>query len=292
MDRLHRDRYVIFLLVAGVLAFFLYVPFTQDMPPDPEVRQFFDAIEALAPGDVVAFATEYSPSTEAELGNLHENTLYHLFYRDVKVIFLSTFETGPDIAERKLHLVKRLIREHWGREKIPDVDYTELRFSAGKEIVMVNAATSIAGAFPSTRKGRKTRSLPIMQGVRGLAPDAATGRRTVKLLIEFGSGIPGPREWIRMVGKRYNVSIIGGVTSVSAPDLYPFLKSGQLKGLLAGLPGGFQYERLLLKKGIRKEPSAVEENMAIQSVIHFLIVGLVLAGNVAYVLRRRRGGRA
>jgi hypothetical protein len=291
MERATGVRYVIFLLVAGVLAFFLYVPFELDMPAEPEVRQYFEAIEALRSGDVVALATEYSPSTAAELWNIHENTLYHLFHRDVRVIHLSTWEPGPDLAERFLKKVRRLFREDWGEEKIRDVDFTELRYSAGKDIAIINAATSLAETFPWTRQGREARDLPIMQGVGGLDPGTGTEAGRVKLLIEFGSGYPGAREWVNLVGKRYGVRILAGVTSVMAPDLYPYLKSDQLHGLLSGLPGGQQYERLLREAGIRKRPSAINEDMSIQSAMHFLIVGLVVAGNVVYVLSRARRRR-
>ena len=52
------------------------------MPVEPEVKKYFDAIEALESGDVVAVAVEYSPGTDAEQWCMHENTLYHLFVRE------------------------------------------------------------------------------------------------------------------------------------------------------------------------------------------------------------------
>ena len=283
------DRRYIFLLVAAVLVFFLYVPFSLEMPADPDVKSYFEAIESLKPGDIVVVATEYSPATEAEQWNMHENTLFHLFARDVKVINISTWETGPDIMRKYVEKGKRLVKEQLGKTKERDVDYTELAYTTGREIVMVTAASSIAEAFPKTREGRTTSEIPIMKGVAGLAPDPVTGERKIKFLIDFASGNPGTREWIRMVAKRYDVPILAGVTSVMAPDLYPFIRSGQVKGLLAGLPGGQQYEQLLRKAGIRKEPSEIDKDMAIQSAIHFLIIALVVLGNISFFLTRRRG---
>ena len=285
------QRRIIFLLVATVLVVFLYLPFRLHMPADPEVRRYFDAIEALQGGDTVALVTEYSPSTEGEQWNMHENTLYHLFARGIRIIHLSTWEFGPDIAAKYIRKVQKIIRDEGGIERKPDIDYVELRYSSGYEIVMVNAATSIAAAFPRNRQGLETKDLPIMQGVRGLAADPATGERKVKLLISLASGVPGTREWIRMVGTRYGVPVLAGVTSAMAPDLYPFMKSGQLRGLLSGLPGGFQYETLLREAGIRRTPSGVDTDMSIQSAMHCLVIGLVVVGNISYFLARRRRGR-
>lgn len=282
------DRRYIFLLVAAVLAFFLYVPFPLPMPPDREVRMYFDAIEALGPGDVVAVATEYSPSTEAEQAVMHDDTLYHLFARGVGVISITTWEAGPDMAARHMRAARDLYEKDWDTVLEEDVDYTELAYTSGKEIVMVTAALSLAEAFPRTTRGRPTAELPIMEGVAGLAADPATGERKVRYLIDFASGTPGTREWLRMVGARYDVPILAGVTSVMSPDLYPFIKSGQIRGLLAGLPGAHQYEMLLREAGIKKTPSRIEADMAIQSAIHFLIIGLVALGNIGYWLEKRR----
>jgi len=195
------DRRYIFLLVGVVLVFFLYVPFSLEMPADPDVKSYFEAIESLKPGDIVVVATEYSPATEAEQWNMHENTLFHLFAHDIKVINISTWETGPDIMRKYVEKAKRLVKEQLGKTKVRDVDYTELAYTTGREIVMVTAASSIAEAFPKTREGRATSETEIMKGVAGLAPDPVTGERKIKFLIDFASGNPGTREWIRISGR-------------------------------------------------------------------------------------------
>ena len=285
------DRRLIFIAVALTVGIFLYFPLPCPMPIDPEVRKYFEAIESLPKGSVVVVSTEYSPSTEAEQWCMHENTLYHLFVRGIRVISISTWETGNDIAAKYIRRACELVRLDWGKEVRPDIDYAELAYTTGREIVMVAAANSITEAFPRTCDGRPSASLPALKGVKGLAPDPVTGKRSVAFLIDFASGNPGTREWIRMVGKRYNVPILAGVTSVMAPDLYPFIRSGQVKGLLAGLPGSYQYELLLRRHGIRKSRSTIDSDMTIQSAVHFLIIGLVLIGNLGYLLTRKRRRR-
>ncbi len=40
----------------------------------------------------------------------------------------------------------------------------------------------------------------------------------------------------------YKVPVAGGVTAVSIPGRMPYLQSGQLSGILAGLRGAAEYE--------------------------------------------------
>ena len=288
MDFTRLDRRFIFLLVAAALGIFLYLPFALPTTIDPEVRSFFDAVDELEAGDVVVISSDYGPSTEPEIRYMHENVLYHLFYKDCRVICVGFWPYGPDMTEKYVRRARDLVRRDWGKEKEAGVDYVELPYLSGDEIAILNVASSVPDALPETRDGRRSADLPIMEGITGFAPDPVTGERTIKLLVDMASGEPGVREWIRMAGKRYDMRIMAGVTSVMATDLYPFMQSGQVVGFLGGLPGAHQYETLLVGGGIRREPSEIDADMAIQSVIHFLIVGLIVLGNLGTWRNRRR----
>ena len=68
-----------------------------------------------------------------------------------------------------------------------------------------------------------------------------------------------------------------------APDLYPFLQSGQMKGLLGGLAGAAEYEALVGAPGLGTT------GMQPQSVTHLIIILFILVGNTVYFITRRRG---
>ena len=290
MDFTTIDRRYIFLLVAVALIIFLYIPFKLPTEVDPEVQDYFDAIEALTPGDTVIVSSDYSPSTDPEVGGMHENTLYHLFRKDCRVIGVCYWPEGPDMTRKHLPETLELLRKDWGIEKQAGTDYVELPYLSGNEIAIINTASSIPDAMPKTRHGEDTASLPIMQGINGIEkPDPVTGERTIDLVITISAGDPGAREWIRHVGKRHDARIMAGSTSVMATDLFAFRQSGQIVGFLGGLPGSQQYEMLLLEAGIRKEASDIDADMAIQSVVHFLIIGLIVLGNIGHWRNKRRG---
>jgi hypothetical protein len=71
-------------------------------------------------------------------------------------------------------------------------------------------------------------------------------------------------------------------TSIMAPEAYPMLRSGQLKGMLSGLKGAIEYEVLL------KEPGFATSASASLSWAHFMIIVLVIVGNIGMLLERKR----
>ena len=73
-----------------------------------------------------------------------------------------------------------------------------------------------------------------------------------------------------------------GTTAVSAPKYYAFVDAGQFVGLLGGMKGAAEYELLVGKSG-----KAVK-GMGAQSLVHLLIIGLVIVGNIGYFVSRRK----
>ena len=86
--------------------------------------------------------------------------------------------------------------------------------------------------------------------------------------------------WYVFGKDKYRFEMAGGSTGVIAPGLYPFLRSGQINGLIGGLQGAAEYETLIGQKG-----TAVA-GMDAQSADHFVIIVLVLLCNLFYFVLR------
>ncbi len=67
-----------------------------------------------------------------------------------------------------------------------------------------------------------------------------------------------------------------------AQDYYPYLQSRQLIGLLNGMKGAAEYEKLV------GAPGDGMRGMAAQSGGQFLIIGLVIFGNIIFIITRRK----
>jgi hypothetical protein len=78
------------------------------------------------------------------------------------------------------------------------------------------------------------------------------------------------------------VTIGGGVTAVTAPEMYPYLQSGQLVGLLAGMKGAGEYEQLVARPGLGTA------GMVAQSSVHLMVVIFIVFANVVFVIEKAR----
>ena len=267
-QRLERlDRRIVFLFVFVFVSIPVIVRLDLPIPSSKEVDDFYEAIEALQPGDVVFFPADFDPGSLAELEPMMDSALQHLFRKNCRVICFTLWDTGPGVVDRILREGAEAAGKKYGE------DYVFLGFKAGREVIMVQIANSISGVFPQDFAGRPTKSFPLMQQVDKLTD--------CKLVVNISAGYPGTKEWVQQVRTRFSVPMLSGCTGVSAPEYYPYYQSGQLSGLLGGLGGAAKYESRVGLKG----PATA--GMPAQSMGHLVVIVFVLIGNVLYLVNKR-----
>jgi len=69
-----------------------------------------------------------------------------------------------------------------------------------------------------------------------------------------------------------------------AADYYPYLNSGQIFGLMGGMLGAAEYEKLV------KRPGRAMEAMRVHVWTHMVIILFIVIGNVGFFLTKRKGG--
>jgi len=104
---------------------------------------------------------------------------------------------------------------------------------------------NIANTMNTDAEGRKLENLPIMKGINNYSE--------MNLVIEF-SGSSAGGTWIVYARPKFGLNVAVGVTAVMAADLYPYLQSGQLIGMLSGLKGAAEYEKLVDVFAAYREP--------------------------------------
>ena len=140
---------------------------------------------------------------------------------------------------------------------------------------MANMGNNFRETWPSDIHGTPLDRLPILRDVRSYDD--------VPFLVDVSGGYPGIKEWVQQVVSRYpGFRLVGGTTGVSAPEYYPYYQSKQLLGLLEGLKGAAEYEKLVGYKGL------ATAGMDAQSTGHWTIAGFILLGNVIHYAGRRR----
>jgi hypothetical protein len=181
----------------------------------------------------------------------------------MKIVAVELYPGGPPLADQSL----RIAGAEYGKRE--GFDYVNLGYKAGNEVVMSSMGTSIPRTFPVDRRGVPVEQIPVMDGVENF--------QQVALLVSVSAGYPGTKEWVQQVVSRFHVPMVAGVTAVSAPEYYPYLQAGQLRGLLGGMAGAAEYETLL------EAPGLATRGMDAQSLAHVFIAFMILLGNLAFL---------
>ena len=119
-------------------------------------------------------------------------------------------------------------------------------------------------------------------------------------VFDLSAGVPGNAEWVQFACDEHNVPLSSGCTSIMVTDAIPYVESGQIRGILAGMPGAAEYEQMvfqylsdlrdseILNEDALIVPGKATSRMSAQSIAHLLMVIFIILGNISYYLVRRR----
>ncbi len=268
MERLLRiDRRIIFVFVAAAVTIPLLIKFDLPVIATKEVRGIYDKIDSLSEGSHVLIAFDYDPASKEELQPMAVALLHHCFKNNIKVIGMTLNPGGTGLADSAITEVGK----EYGRKY--KEDYVFLGYKTGVELVMINMGENIYSAFPKDFKGNTTTDMPTLKDVQSL--------QDFDFVVDLASG-SSIEAWIAFGKEKYNFDLGAGCTAVIGPDMYPFLQSKQIEGLMSGLKGAAEYETLINRK------SSAVAGMSPQSVVHVLVVFFVIFGNTLYFMTRRK----
>lgn len=267
MEKLLRiDSRFIFAIIAVAVIVSLIVQFELPIPASDPVQGVYEKVDALPKGSHVMIAFDYDPASKEELQPMAVAFLHHCFSKDLKVIGMTHYPGAPGLAEQAMTSVANQYQKKHGE------DYVFLGYKPGSASLIINMGENLYTAFPKDFYGNDTATLPVLQGVESL--------RNIDFLFDLAAGTT-IETWIVFGKEKYKFEFGAGCTAVMGPDMYPFLQSKQLAGLLGGLKGAAEYEALVNKKA-----NAVS-GMRPQSVVHVIIIIFVIFGNVIYFTTRR-----
>ena len=263
------DRRWIFLAVWILVMIPLLFPLRLPLAVSPPVKQYFDELETLQEGDIVLLSADFDPASAPELIPMLTASLTQLARKRVKIVADCLWPGGPPLLEDGL---REVLEIEFGY--VYGQDFVNLGFKEGREAVMLSMGHSIPGTFPVDFRGRNVADLPLMRHVQNLA--------NIKLLVNISAGYPGTKEWVQQASSRFNLRIVSGCTAVSAPEYYAYLQAKQLYGLLGGMAGAAEYEKMVGISG------SATKGMDAQSSVHLFIIFCIALGNLTFWAARRQ----
>ena len=268
------DRRWIFLTIGLVVLIPLLYPLALPIRPGKDSQQVYDFVEALEDSSKVLLSCEYGPSTKPEIHPMVTSLLHHLFSlkKGHKVYVVCLWPDGQFMAEEALDevAVKRFGLTY-------GEDYVMLGFRPGAEAVVKGIVSDLRKLYTIDAKGTKIEDIPMMKGINRF--------EDFDFLFSGSAGYPGTTEWVQFAADPTDVPMSTGTTSIQVNEMMPYVLGGQIKGILAGMPGAAEYEELIGVKGI------ATSGMDAQSIAHFIIVLFIVLGNLGYFIERKRSKR-
>tara|TARA_B100000123_G_scaffold146473_1_gene108180 strand:- start:40 stop:891 length:852 start_codon:yes stop_codon:yes gene_type:complete len=263
------DRRVIFILIGLAVLIPLLTPISLPIRETPTTVKFFEGIEQIPEGSKVLVSFDYGPSTRPEIHPMNVAVLRHLL-RNGHKIYISCL--WPDGIYMALDALDDISDEFSLKEY---EDYVLLGYRPGAEAVIKGLASDLRKVYTVDANGKFIDDIDMMDNVTNLKDFA--------YIYSGSAGYPGTFEWVKYGGDPTGVRMSSGTTSVQVNEVIPYVRSGQLIGLLAGMPGAAEYEKLV------ESPGIAIKGMAAQSFAHIVIVVFIIFGNIAYFLKQKKG---
>ena len=285
------DRRWIFLIIGLSVLIPLIKPDWIQMPikTTSNTRIVFEELSKLEENDRVLVSFEYGASTKPEIHPMAIALLNQLFTQGVKVYIISLWPEGVIMAKDVVSQVKNSGLFNL----VEGVNYVMFDYKVGGEIVIKNIASDFRGLYMQDINKISIDSIPAMDGIIKVDD--------FDFVFDLSAGVPGNAEWVQYACDPKDVPLSSGCTSIMVTDAIPYVESGQLKGILAGMPGAAEYEKLVYdflnnemdnnNKNIIKGSSLISgkatSRMSSQSLAHVIMVLFILFGNISYYFNRR-----
>ena len=263
------DRRWIFLIIAIVVMYPLFKPLGLPIRPTESSQEVFNTIEALPEGSKVLLSCDYGPSTKPEIHPMAVGVLRHLFEKGHQVYVTCLWPDGQFMAREALEQVAENEYDLTYGE-----DYVLLGFRPGNEAVIKGIVSDIRKMYTIDSRAIPIGDIPMMKDIKNI--------NDFDFLFSASAGYPGTVEWVQLAADPAGIPMSTGVTSIQVNEVMPYVDAGQIKGILAGMPGAAEYEKLIGKAGIGTS------GMDAQSIAHIVIVMFIIFGNIAYYLERQR----
>lgn len=303
--------YVLLILFAG-LPLFLKV----QVPNEPEASTIdaFAFLRQLPKDKPVLIESDWSLSTRGESGGQFEALMRMLMREEIKFAFYSVDPINIAVARTTIGRLSAENVKAGGKEYKRWDDYVDLGVKPGLEATIKAFDQNMGQALATNRTFKS-------DGSPGFAKDSPV-LQNVKQLKDFSClvVVTGTGSWQivtdRLAGK---IPIVAMLTGVMSPEALPYHKSGQLAGLSGGIKGVYDLESMM-DRGLKHESASggdkntvttnnpkyagqyipgfpgkinIDRASAYYPALHFalfLLIGLVVIGNVGLLLSKRAGG--
>lgn len=269
-------RIIIGLLLMVVILFPMLtnstrIPIYAANPP-VYVQNFSQAIESLPENSSVLLVFDYDPGYSGEMRFAASGMLERLMIKGARLSIVSSVAAGPALGEDMLaSAYQKLVDQNPSLVQGYSLDTQSVNLgylaggTASLQEFALNPRQAAKYGLEPDRNGTELWNSPILQGIQNVKDYSA-------VIVLTDSNDTG-RAWVEQVQPVLeNTPLLMVSSAQAAPLIQPYLQSGQVQGMLAGLQDGMTYSQMVEVPG----ESVVYYN-SYQSAIS-VVIALVLLG--------------
>jgi hypothetical protein len=225
-------------------------------PDRSRVDQLRAVIELLPSGANALVGMDADLGTYPEIRPAVRAIFADLLGRGVALSIVSFTAEGRAIAIAEFDRLRR--------GQVSDAALLDLGFIAGAEAGMVRAATSVV---------RPGAAGPVADSIRA----SGGGIAAFNLVLVVGGGDIGPRSWVEQIGSRLpNLPMIAVAPTFLEPELQPYLRTGQLRALLATVRDDAAYVDAVAGAGVITPGSRRDGPPSALAMLIGMVIALVV----------------
>lgn len=284
------DRRIIYALVVVALAWPLIQGYTIRPARMKSAEKLYQMVSNTKPeaGKFAFVAFDFGPNTKAENAAQAEVVVEHLMRKRIPFVLFSQYLLADPFLKSIPEKIKSTLEaEYPGELWIYGKDWINLGYrpGAGLLIQSIPKSTNLAETFSIDAYSTPLKEMALFKKPVTL--------KNIPLFVQF-TGLVGVFDsYVQFFQTQdYRPAFGHGCTSITIPEAYIYLDSGQLQGLLEGIAGAAWYSKLLTDEyPARPADNALMINTGL-GIAHLLLILLIILGNVSsLVSRASRKGR-
>ncbi len=252
-------------------------------------EKVYQQVEELArqPQPFAMVSLDFGPNTKAENASQAEVIIEHLLRKRIPFALFTLYYEGVGFLETiPEKAIQRLQKEDPTFVAKYGINWINLGYKPGYSLFLQGFAKSdnLAKYLGKDSKGQQLQELQAFSGITTL--------KDVDMLFEF-SGLTGMLEmYVQFFQKDgYVPAFAHGCTSISIPQSFIYLDSGQLKGLFEGIAGAAWYSDLLSQEYTGRVRDVSKQINTALNVAHLTIIAFIILGNLSVLYHKIRGAR-
>ncbi len=232
-----------------------------------EVVHTFDQINSLPVDKPVLIAGDYEAGLAGEIRWSSQSLIEHLMRRNLAIALISTNPVDTALLSAQITKGLKAVPDYPVIEKVVDLGYLP-----GGAIAVQSLNGDFSKSVPLTAELTATSTHALLSSVSSL--------RDFGAVIVITDDSENARVWIEQIQPQIAGTPLLMVTSAqAAPLIQPYYQSGQVAGLVSGMPGSLVYERIL------QTPGDATAHLSSLQMLSVLMAGLILVGGFASMVK-------